>query len=82
MPAIHCLHGPSEGPWYPALQLQAVLAILAAGEMEFSGQDRQAELPVDDLYFPGTHYVHSAPSCPIHPALHLQDVIPVLSASE
>jgi hypothetical protein len=50
--------------------------------MELSGQFRQSELPIDDLYFPEAHCVHSAPSCPVQPALHLQDMITVPAGSE
>jgi len=38
VPATHSVHGPQIGPVDPALQVQAVEAVLCTGEVESGGQ--------------------------------------------
>ena len=62
--------------------MQAVEAVLAAGESEFAAQSVQASPPAASLYLPATHASHAPPSGPVYPALHMQAVEAVLAAGE
>jgi len=82
VPAKHWEHVPPFAPVNPALQVQAVIVLLATGEKEFEGQPRQAELPVKSLYVSPKQFVHVAPSFPVHPALQVQAVIVIVATGE
>jgi len=58
------------------------MTVLATGEIEFVGQPRQAELPVNCLYVPAKHCEHVAPFAPEYPALHWHAVFTLLPAAE
>jgi len=49
------MHFPPLGPFHPALQVQAVRTVLAAGENEFAGQLKQVE---ED---PGRRFIPESP---------------------
>ena len=66
----------------PALQTQAVRAVLPAGEKEFAGQPRQIEEPLSCVYVPPKHVVHVPPSGPLDPALHRHAARAVLPVGE
>jgi hypothetical protein len=66
LPATHPVHGPPLGPVKPGLQVQAVTAWLASGEVEPAGQSVHAAEPVVDLYLPAAHCVHEV--VPVYPA--------------
>jgi len=72
------VHTSPSGPVEPALQVQAVMVMLPAGESEFAGQLWQLAFPWLALYVPATHCVHTPPLGPVHPALHSQAVEAVL----
>lgn len=61
----HAVHGPPSGPVYPALQEQAVRALLAFSETESDGQSVHGALPVVFLYLPAVHDVQGA--TPVNP---------------
>ena len=61
-------HGPPAGPVYPVVQVQAVSATLALGELELAGQAVQVALPVSTLYVPVPHAAHGPPFGPVYPA--------------
>jgi len=62
--------------------MQAVTAVLPAGELESAGQPTQGEFPVSDLYVPPKHCVHVPPLGPLDPALQMQAATAVLAAGE
>ena len=55
-------------PEKPALQTQAVLVVLVAGEFEFGGQDEHAVEPAT-ANVPATHCKHGSPAGLAYPAL-------------
>ena len=63
LPAPHCVHAPPLGPVYPALQTQAVMAPLAAGEVLEAGQAEHVLVPT--VYDPAAHIVHVPPLAPV-----------------
>jgi len=75
------VQGPPAAPEYPALHVQAVAAVLSAGEPEFAGQLSHLAIPLPVVYVPATHLVHN-PSRMEDPALHMQAVAAVLPAGE
>ena len=75
------VQGPPSAPEYPALQMQAVEAVLSAGEPEFAGQPSQLAFPLPVLNVSATHLVHT-PSRPEDPALHMQAARAMLPAGE
>ena len=63
LPATHREHTPPSGPVDPALQVQAVTAVLGLGELEFAGHATQVDssvAPVVGKYFPVAQSVHAA----------------------
>ena len=56
-PATHCVHVPPLDPVKPALQEQAVLAVLEPGEFEFPGQSVHDPEPAAE-YFPAPQFEH------------------------
>lgn len=64
LPATHCVQvPPPSGPEEPALQVQAVMAELPAGELEWVGQVEQESsdvAPTVTEYVPATQSVHTA----------------------
>jgi len=79
LPIAHSVHIPPSRPVEPALHVQAVTAVLCAGELESAGQSTHAAAPV---YLPTTHWVHAPPSAPEDPALHAQAVAAMLRTGE
>lgn len=74
-------HGPPAGPVIPALQVQAVTAELAIGELEFIGQVSQVidvTAAVTAEYFPAAQLLHAAlPLAILYvPAAHAEQVPP------
>jgi hypothetical protein len=64
------------------LSTQALSDTLPTGEIEFAGQPRHIELPVDALYVPFEHSVHTPPLFPVHPALQMQAASATLPTGE
>jgi hypothetical protein len=62
------VHVPPFGPEKPALQTQAVLAVLVAGEVEFLGQVEHAVEPAT-ANVPDKHCKHGSPAGLAYPAL-------------
>jgi len=75
-------HGSPLGPGNPALQTQAVMAVSPICDLEFTGQPKQAVLPVTDLYVPAVHSTHVSPLGLADPALQRQAVMAVLPIGE
>jgi len=75
------VQGPPSAPENPALQMQAVEAVLSAGEPEFAGQLSQLAFPLPALNVSATHLVHT-PSRPEDPPLHMQAARVLLPAGE
>jgi len=75
------VQGPPAAPEYPALHVQAVAAVLSAGEPEFAGQLSHLAIPLPVVYVPATHLVHN-PSRLEDPALHVQAMRVTLPAGE
>jgi hypothetical protein len=63
VPTSHAEQGPPLGPVYPALQTQAVMAPLAAGEVLEAGQAEHVLVPT--VYDPAAHIVHVPPLAPV-----------------
>jgi len=57
-------------------------SMLATGELEFSGQLRQAEFPSTILYVFTGQFVHAPPLFPVHPTMQWQLVSAVLTGNE
>ena len=75
------VQGPPATPEYPALHVQAVQAVLSAGEPKFAGQLSHLTFPLPVVYVPATHFVHN-PSRLEDPALDVQAVRVTLPAGE
>jgi hypothetical protein len=77
-PTTHALHGFPFSPLYPALQAQAVAAVLELGEVELPGHVIHTVAPVTVTYVPAPHAVHTVvPVVPVNfPATHTLHVFP------
>jgi len=73
--------GPPAAPEYLALHVQAVAAMLSAGEPEFARQLSHLAFSLPVVYVPATHLVHN-PSRLEDPVLHVQAVRETLPAGE
>jgi len=62
--------------------MHAILAVLAAGEVEFGGQLRQSESPLPSLYLLAAHASQTSPLPPFHPALQIHALSAVLLVDE
>jgi len=62
--------------------MQLVSSVLATGDIEFSGQSRQAKFPFTILYVFTRQFVHAPPLFPVHPGMQLQLVSAVLTGGE
>jgi hypothetical protein len=79
-PTSHAEQGPPSGPVKPALQTQAVIALLPAGEVLDAGQAEHVLVPT--VYDPDAHIVQVPPLVPVYPALQTQAVITELPTGE
>jgi len=69
-PPEHATHEPPFGPEKPALQMQAAIAELEAGDIEFEGQIGHVDTPAPE-YDPAKQSVHDAlPNALYFPAAH------------
>lgn len=75
VPAVHAEKMPPFGPVYPAFAMQAVIAVLNDGEIEFGKQDVHAVAP-NSLHVLIGHTAIVPPAGPLYPALATHAMLP------
>ena len=82
LPPEHIEHTPPLTPENPFLHRHAVLVILPAAEIEFSGQGEQSSLETSCLNVPLSHGVHVPSAVFVKPASHTQSLNLLLPIGE
>lgn len=82
VPIAHCVQLPPVGPDHPAIQVQAVKAVLAGGESALAGQALHMPVPLISLYLPATQLIQSPSPSGDDPALQVQSAFTLLAAGE